>query len=98
MAIPRLSQGADSARIAAAQAEFNEKKWVWVPDDKEGYLAGWVVREEGDDGWVVMASGGEVSCSWLSVWRRVLVLMFNIDASSAVVCTIEDEPTKVRQS
>ncbi|OCB91229.1 nonmuscle myosin heavy chain b [Sanghuangporus baumii] len=60
MAVPRLSQGAESARIAAAQAEFNEKKWVWVPDDKEGYLAGWVVKEEGDDGWVVMAAGGEM--------------------------------------
>lgn len=30
---------------AAATAEFNEKKWVWMPDDKAGYLAGWVVRE-----------------------------------------------------
>ncbi|EJD07825.1 nonmuscle myosin heavy chain b [Fomitiporia mediterranea MF3/22] len=60
MAVPRLSQGAESARIAAAQAEFNEKKWVWVPDDKEGYLAGWVIREEDDSGEVVMAAGGEM--------------------------------------
>ena len=60
MAALRMPQGAEAARIAAAQAEFNEKKWVWVPDDKEGYLAGWVVREEDDIGEVVMASGGEV--------------------------------------
>lgn len=46
--------------MAAAQAEFNEKKWVWVPDDKEGYLAGWVAREEDDIGEVVMAANGEV--------------------------------------
>jgi len=56
----RPSQSADTARAAAIQAEFNEKKWVWVPDDKEGYLAGWVVREEEDIGDVVMAAGGEV--------------------------------------
>ena len=60
MPAPRASQNAESARAAAAQAEFNEKKWVWVPDDKDGYLAGWVVKEEDDMGDVVMAAGGEV--------------------------------------
>ena len=57
---PRPSHSAEAARAAALQAEFNEKKWVWVPDDREGYLAGWVIREEGDMGEVVLASGGEV--------------------------------------
>ncbi|TDL22507.1 nonmuscle myosin heavy chain b [Rickenella mellea] len=60
MRAPRLSQGAEAARAAALQAEFNEKKWVWVPDDKEGYLAGWVVREEGDVGEIVMSNGGDI--------------------------------------
>ena len=60
MFAPQLSQNAETARIAAAQAEFNEKKWVWVPDDKEGYLAGWVAREEDDVGEVVMAANSEV--------------------------------------
>ena len=68
MTVPRLSQGAESARIAAAQAEFNEKKWVWVPDDKEGYMAGWVIREEDDFGEVVMAAGGEVGSQCLLRW------------------------------
>ena len=76
MAVSRLPHGAESARIAAAQAEFNEKKWVWVPDDKEGYLAGWVVREEGDDGWVVMAAGGVVSTPWLLLWCNMLTLQY----------------------
>ncbi|KAG6878458.1 hypothetical protein C0993_006298 [Termitomyces sp. T159_Od127] len=44
MPAPRLSQSAEAARAAAAQAEFNEKKWVWVPDAREGYLAGWFRR------------------------------------------------------
>ncbi|KAJ3985572.1 nonmuscle myosin heavy chain b [Lentinula detonsa] len=61
MPAPRLSQSAEAARAAAAQAEFNEKKWVWVPDDKEGYLAGWVHNEDGEYGDIIMAAGGEAS-------------------------------------
>jgi myosin protein heavy chain len=68
-----------TAEAAAAAAEFNEKRWVWVPDDKEGYLAGWVVREEDDIGEVFMASGNEVSARagrsserrWRSRIRRI---------------------------
>ncbi|KAI0954365.1 hypothetical protein AcV7_007621 [Taiwanofungus camphoratus] len=60
MPAPRPSQSAEAARAAALQAEFNEKKWVWVPDDKDGYLAGWVTKEEDDIGEVVIASGGEI--------------------------------------
>ncbi|KAF7356757.1 Myosin II heavy chain [Mycena venus] len=59
MPAPRPSESAEAARAAAQQAEFNEKKWVWVPDDKDGYLAGWVNKEEGDFGEVVMAAGGD---------------------------------------
>lgn len=33
---------------AVAQAAFNEKKWVWVEDKEEGYIAGWIAKEEGD--------------------------------------------------
>jgi hypothetical protein len=65
MSTSRLSKGAESARAAALQAEFNEKKWVWVPDDKDGYLAGWVAKEEDEIGEVVMAAGGDVRLSFL---------------------------------
>ncbi len=61
MPAPRPSQSAEVARAAALQAEFNEKKWVWVPDDKDGYLAGWVTKEEDEMGEVIMAAGGEAS-------------------------------------
>jgi hypothetical protein len=60
MSTPRLSQNVEAARVAALQAEFNEKKWVWVPDERDGYLAGWVAREEDEIGEVVMAAGGDV--------------------------------------
>jgi myosin heavy chain 9/10/11/14 len=54
---PMPSQNAEAARRAA---EFNEKKWVWVPDEREGYLAGYVNKEDESVAEVVMASGGEV--------------------------------------
>ncbi|KAF9519353.1 hypothetical protein BS47DRAFT_1337113 [Hydnum rufescens UP504] len=56
---PRPSLGAEAARAAVLQAEFNEKRWVWVPDEKEGYLAGWVLREDDDLGEIMLATGGE---------------------------------------
>jgi hypothetical protein len=63
MPAPRLSQTADAARSAVEQAQFNEKTWVWVPDVHEGYLAGWVNKEDHDEeiAEVVMHQGGEVS-------------------------------------
>ena len=57
MPAPRLSHSAEAAKAAALQAEFNEKKWVWVPDEREGYLSGWVVREEEDAAEVVLSTG-----------------------------------------
>ena len=62
MPAPRPSYSAEAARAAALQAEFNEKKWVWVPDEKDGYVSGWINKEEEDIGEVVIASGGEVCC------------------------------------
>lgn len=49
-----------SPEAAAAQAEFNERKRVWVPDEKEGYIAGYVVSEDEEMGVVVMESVSEV--------------------------------------
>ncbi|TIB06459.1 hypothetical protein E3P96_00437 [Wallemia ichthyophaga] len=40
---------------AAANAEFAEKKRVWVPDHKEGYLSGWVAKENGEE-WDVVCN------------------------------------------
>ncbi|KZS87343.1 hypothetical protein SISNIDRAFT_303444 [Sistotremastrum niveocremeum HHB9708] len=66
MPVARPSQAADAARAA----EFNEKKWVWVLDDKEGYAAGWVNREEGNEAEVVMAVGGEIRIiPFDSLWK-----------------------------
>ncbi|KAG0224755.1 hypothetical protein BGW41_004968 [Actinomortierella wolfii] len=33
---------------AVAQAAFNEKKWVWVEDKDEGYIAAWISKENND--------------------------------------------------
>lgn len=60
MPAPRLSQSTEAARAAALQAEFNEKKWVWVPDEKDGYLAGWVHQEDDETAEIIMSAGGEI--------------------------------------
>jgi len=57
----RLSLSAEAARSAAEQAEWNAKKWVWVPDVKEGYIAGFVNSEDEDSAEVVLDSGRQVS-------------------------------------
>nr|CAG8519719.1 11498_t:CDS:10 [Entrophospora candida] len=33
---------------AVAQAAFNEKKWVWVEDKNDGYVAGYITKEIGN--------------------------------------------------
>jgi hypothetical protein len=45
----RLSAVTDqAAQDAVAMAAFAEKKWVWVEDSKEGYIAGYIIKENGD--------------------------------------------------
>ncbi|KAI9486952.1 MAG: P-loop containing nucleoside triphosphate hydrolase protein [Benjaminiella poitrasii] len=39
----------DDVLDAVAQAKFNEKKWVWVEDDKKGYVRGHIVNEDGEN-------------------------------------------------
>lgn len=82
MPAPRPSQSAEAARAAAQQAEFNEKKWVWVPDAKEGYLAGWVNREEEDAAEVIMAAGGDVRYKSLSQFVDTDELLGSVSKSA----------------
>ncbi|KAJ2553559.1 class II myosin [Coemansia sp. RSA 1933] len=47
-----------------ANVNFTDKKWVWVPHEKEGYIAGYVVKEEaGDKATVHLMTGRDVSVS-----------------------------------
>ena len=99
---PRPSYSAEAARAAAAQAEFNEKKWVWVPDDKEGYLSGWVMSEDGEYGDVMMASGSEVSSLdfFAESGRKNefahQAFVCCVDAPCAPVCSFKDESAQIR--
>jgi len=94
--VSRPSQSAEAARAAGLQAEFNEKKWVWVPDEREGYVAGWVIREEDEVGEVVLASGGEVCPhNVCSVGHATHADPGNLDATYISQCALKDEPTKV---
>ncbi|BEI84994.1 hypothetical protein CcaverHIS002_0503950 [Cutaneotrichosporon cavernicola] len=56
----------EAAVDAAAQAEFSEKKRVWIPDATEGFLPGWIKSEPSstssgtdDTAEVVVAATGE---------------------------------------
>ncbi|KAJ3082640.1 hypothetical protein HDU99_002055 [Rhizoclosmatium hyalinum] len=44
---------------ALAQAQFAEKKWVWVHDKSEGYLAGWIIEEAGENAVVEFQDGSK---------------------------------------
>ncbi|KAG5455369.1 MAG: P-loop containing nucleoside triphosphate hydrolase protein, partial [Olpidium bornovanus] len=46
-----------NAQDEVAQQEFASKKWVWVPDKDEGYIAGYVTNEDGDDVRVQLNNG-----------------------------------------
>ena len=92
--MPRPSFSAAAAHAAAAQAEFNEKKWVWVPDEKEGYLAGWVNKEEDDVAEIVMAAGGDVRARVLRhavVERDVRVEVVHVARNLRVVAGLGEE-------
>lgn len=89
----RNSHSAEAARAAALQAEFNEKKWVWVPDEKEGYLAGWVHQEDQETAEIIMSSGGEVA---LLEFALPPLLTFRSDTPSSALCLIQDESPKIR--
>jgi hypothetical protein len=40
-----------------ARALWAEKKWVWVADKKEGYLAASITKEDGENLTVLMEDG-----------------------------------------
>ena len=54
-------QNTDATSDLMARPESSEKTWVWVPDDIEGYLSGWV-RSDKDDMVEVVLDGGRGVC------------------------------------
>ncbi|KAJ1677202.1 class II myosin, partial [Spiromyces aspiralis] len=43
--IPNKPKGGQNM-FAQNDVNFTDKKWVWVPDNKEGYIAGYIINEE----------------------------------------------------
>ncbi|GAA5943506.1 hypothetical protein JCM10213_005510 [Rhodosporidiobolus nylandii] len=62
MAHKRAKSQHQLAKDAAQLAEWNSKRWVWVPDAGDGYVAGWVVKEDQEKGvsTVALSSGEEM--------------------------------------
>ncbi|KAF9538125.1 hypothetical protein EC957_007221 [Mortierella hygrophila] len=54
---PRSPSYRGLAVDAVAQAAFNEKRWVWVEDKEEGYIAAWISLEQGDQVQVHLNNG-----------------------------------------
>ncbi len=42
---------------ALAQAQWAEKKWVWLVDKKDGYLPASIISENGDQATVQLEDG-----------------------------------------
>jgi hypothetical protein len=47
----------EQQRLEAKQAEWAQKKWVWVVDNREGCIPAHVVKEAGDDVTVKLTDG-----------------------------------------
>lgn len=41
-----MPEAASGVNNAVAQAAFNEKKWVWVEDNEEGFVKGYITSED----------------------------------------------------
>ncbi|GAA5914151.1 hypothetical protein JCM8208_003920 [Rhodotorula glutinis] len=63
----------DSPQSQLALAQWSQRKWVWVPDDRNGYLAGWVVKDNADDGTstVALEAGDEMRTVETDLLTRV---------------------------
>lgn len=48
----------DDVLDAVAQAKFNEKKWVWIQDEQEGYVRGHILLENENGTDVEFEQGG----------------------------------------
>ncbi|GAA5913385.1 myosin 1 [Sporobolomyces salmoneus] len=58
--VRQLKSQQQLAKDAAELAAWNSKKWVWVPDAEQGYVAGWVVKEEDGTSTVALETGDEM--------------------------------------
>jgi len=83
-------QNSDTTRDLMAQV--SEKTWVWVPDDIEGYLSGWV-RSDKDDMVEVVLDGGRGVCYPFYQLIPVLTPGIRSDDYQDTVC-----PKRIRQS
>ncbi|GAA6054961.1 hypothetical protein NBRC10513_006274 [Rhodotorula toruloides] len=69
----RLRSQHQLAQDQAALAQWNANKWVWVPDQEKGYVAGHVVKENAEEGTstVALDSGEEMRTVETDLLTRV---------------------------
>lgn len=77
-----------------AYIESSEKTWVWVPDDIEGYLSGWVKSEKDDMVEVVLDSGRGVCSLFLINFHRFSPQ--KLDPTVTRIQLVQEESSQVR--
>lgn len=56
----RFNPNVNAINDAVAHANWAERKWVWIPDKDEGYIAAYIVREEGEKVIIKLASNEQL--------------------------------------
>ena len=92
MSALQQSQNTDTMSDLMTQLESTEKTWVWVPDDIEGYLSGWV-KSDKDDMVEVMLDNGRGVCCPFSQSLPALTSGIRFDDYQDTVC-----PRRIPQS
>lgn len=84
----------DDVLDAVAQARFNEKKWVWIEDDNEGYVRGHVINEEDNTVEVEYENGG---VSIFIILKKIigLLIVSDIDCCRTRFYDKTNESTKI---
>jgi hypothetical protein len=97
-----LKSHSDQSQDAVAHAAFNEKRWVWVEDADEAYVAGHILQElEDGQSFEVALSSGSVRGLMFGLVNHFLLshpsffLLYITGPNGQCKRNTQDEPTKV---
>lgn len=96
-----LKSHSDQSQDAVAHAAFNEKRWVWVEDAEEAYVAGHILQElDNGQSFEVALSSGPVRGLMFGLVNHYLNLIlpsffYITGPNGQCKRNTQDEPTKV---
>ena len=68
----RYDPNRQAANDAVSHANWSEKKWVWIPDQVEGYLGAYIASEDGERVVVKLASNDYVRITFSDRAIRII--------------------------